>query len=314
LKARTGDKSVTFISNEDAELKEKHGSVALEICVGLHELLGHGSGKFLRRKDDGKLNFDPEKVKNPFTGGAAGFYETGENYQTVFTDLGSGYEECRAETVAMFLCLHDDILDIFNVAAEDKEDIKYQLWLDMFLSGIKGLEMYQLNKCTWGQAHCRARYVILKVALEHGDGVVELKEIVGKDGLPDLLLTVDRTKIATSGRKAMGDFLKKLQVYRSMADAKNGREMFEHYSEVSEEGKYPFGKWHEIVVRKRRPRMVLTMGNTRCEGEDSASMVSYPAGTHGNIQSWVERFSSEEYDFIEKFLPRFLDTKDEPRC
>jgi len=313
LKARSGDKVAVFISKEDQQLKEKYSLDSLEICVGLHELLGHGSGKFLRRKDDGKLNFDIEKLKNPFTGEPVTFYEKGENYQTKFTDLGSAYEECRAETVAMYLCLRDDILDIFNIAPADKDAIKYQLWMDMFLSGIKGLEMYQLDQGKWGQAHCSARYVILRVALEHGDGVVKVTETVGEDGLPDLLITLDRSKILTSGRAAMGDFLRKLQVYRSMGDAAAGRKLFEHYAAVPADGPHPFARWHEIVVRKRRPRMVLTMPNTRPEAEASARLATYPAGLAGNVQSWVERWSADEYEFIEKLLPRIMDTRDEAR-
>ncbi|KAA0184528.1 hypothetical protein HAZT_HAZT003328 [Hyalella azteca] len=312
LSSRSGDKSAQFLSEEDIALREKFGSTSLEICVGLHELLGHGSGKFLRRKEDGSLNFDPATVKNPFTGGEVSFYESGENFQTKFTSLSSAYEECRAETVALYLCLNDDVLDIFNIPSEDKEDIKYMLWLDMFYAGIKGLEMYQPKQGQWGQAHSQARYAILQVGLEAGHGLVQVKETVGKDGLPDLLLTLDKSKIATVGKKAMGEFLRKLQVYRSMGDAKSGNEMFQRYSRVGDDGDYPFGKWHEIVTRKRRPRMILTMPNSRVQ-DGKVELVTYPAGAEGNVTSWVERFSPSEHDAIEDMLTQFMLTRNQAR-
>lgn len=307
MAARMGIKGGPFLSAADHALREKHGALGLEIQVGLHELLGHGCGKFLRRKDDGTLNFDPEKVKNPYTGEAAGFYEKGENYNSRFTNLASAYEECRAETVALYLGLVDSILDIFGVAENDREDLKYVSWLDMMYAGLKGLEMYQPTQGKWGQAHSQARYVILRVALEAGGGLVTLTETTGEDGLPDLLLSLDRTKIESVGRQAMGDFLTKLQVYRSMGDSAAGRAMFEKYSEVPAEGPHPFAKWHEVVVRKRRPRMVLAMPNTRVTGED-VELVSYAEVTDCVVQSWVDRFTPDEYEQVEAALVAFSDS------
>lgn len=307
MAARTGIKGGPFLSAADHALREKHGALGLEIQVGLHELLGHGCGKFLRRKDDGTLNFDPEKVKNPYTGEVAGFYEKGENYNSRFTNLASAYEECRAETVALYLGLVDSILDIFGVAENDREDLKYVSWLDMMYAGLKGLEMYQPTQGKWGQAHSQARYVILRVALEAGGGLVTLTETTGEDGLPDLLLSLDRTKIESVGRQAMGDFLTKLQVYRSMGDSAAGRAMFEKYSEVPAEGPHPFAKWHEVVVRKRRPRMVLAMPNTRVTGED-VELVSYAEVTDCVVQSWVDRFTPDEYEQVEAALVAFSDS------
>ena len=40
----------------------------MKISVALHELAGHGSGKLFKEKETGGFNFDPAKVKNPFTG------------------------------------------------------------------------------------------------------------------------------------------------------------------------------------------------------------------------------------------------------
>ena len=57
-----------------------------------------------------------------------------------------------------------------------------------------------------------ARYVILQVLLEAGDDLVTIKELTGDDEQPDLVVALDRSKIETTGRKAIANFLVKLQV------------------------------------------------------------------------------------------------------
>lgn len=57
----------------------------------------------------------------------------------------------------------------------------------------------------------QARYVILRVLLE-ADGVVSISERTGTDGEPDLLISLNEENIYTNGRKAIADFLLKLQV------------------------------------------------------------------------------------------------------
>lgn len=62
----------------------------------------------------------------------------------------------------------------------------------------------------------QARYVILQVLLEAGENLVQVTSITGSDGKPDVLVTLDRTKIESVGRPAIGNFLRKLQVCLSL--------------------------------------------------------------------------------------------------
>ena len=54
-----------------------------------------------------------------------------------------------------------------------------------------------------------------QVLLEAGEGFLDVKAVKGDDGKADLLLTMDRSKIQSVGKQAIGAFLQKLQVRSS---------------------------------------------------------------------------------------------------
>jgi len=164
----------------------------------------------------------------------------------------------------------------------------------VFAGAAKALEMYQPATNAWLQAHSQARFVILQVLLEAGEGLVTVEEKVGEDGKPDLLISVDGSKIDTVGRKAMSDFLLKLQVYKSTADIKSARAMFSRYSAVTNDGKYPWKSWRDIVMDKRQPRKVFVQHNTVLDENNQVKIVTYDPSPEGMIQSWIERYSPSE--------------------
>jgi len=283
-----------FLSDEDQVLLNKHRVNSFELQVGLHELLGHGSGKLFRKEKDGTLNFDPETI-NPDTGTKINSnYEVGETYDSKFTTLGSTYEECRAECVGIYLSINKDILNIFGFSGELAKEIVYVNWLSLLWAGLRGLEMYQPDHKLWGQAHSQARFVILRVALEAGQNFVAITERVGSDGKPDLLLSLDRTKIETVGKTAIGNFLRKLQIYKSTGDFESAKSLYDKYSHVAGAGEsgIPFEEYRKIVVARRQPRKMFVQVNTRLE-DDSVKLVNYPASHEGLITSWMDRFSDE---------------------
>ena len=76
---------------------------------------------------------------NPETGEPVStWYNPGQTWDTVFSSIASTYEECRAECVGVYLCVHPQVLEIFG-HTDDGDDIVYANWLSMAYAGLRSL-------------------------------------------------------------------------------------------------------------------------------------------------------------------------------
>ncbi len=291
LAAKAPNEPIPFISSSDLDLYQKCRDGAFEVQVGLHELLGHGTGKLLQETSPGEYNFDIKNPPpNPMTGKPiTTWYKPGQTWSSVFGPIAASYEECRAECVAMALSCEFSALAIFGFGDGTKDlngpagDILYIAYLQMARAGIVALEFWDPKSRKWGQAHMQARYSILRTFLDAGDDFVKLAYT--KDDLSDLTIQLDRSKILSHGRPAVEKYLQKLHVYKSTADFEAGKKLYDGITHVDE---WWGGKMREEVLRRKTPRKIFVQANTVLEG-DKVVLKEYEPTLEGMIQSYAER-------------------------
>ncbi|KAM0814514.1 putative Peptidase family M49 [Seiridium cardinale] len=294
LSAKAPHEKIPFIADKDLEIYQKYRDEAFEVQVGLHELTGHGCGKLLQEISPGEFNFDKSSPPvSPITGKPiTSWYKPGQTWGSVFGSVAGAYEECRAELVAMFLSCDFPTLKIFGFGDgtenmdSEAGDLLYASYLSMARAGLASLEMWDPKSRKWGQPHSQARFSILQCFLQAGDDFCKL-DYEG-DKVEGLTIKLDRSKILTVGRKAVGDYLQKIHVYKSTADVEGGNKLFLGMTDVDPEfwGK----KVRDEVLRVKQPRKVFVQANTYLdEKTGKVTIKHYDATLEGMVQSWAER-------------------------
>ncbi|PWY86307.1 dipeptidyl peptidase [Aspergillus heteromorphus CBS 117.55] len=287
LSAKAPNEPVPFISANDLEVYRSCRDAAFEVQVGIHELLGHGTGKLLQETGPGEYNFD---VSNPPVSPVtnkpiSSWYKPGQTWGSVFGALASSYEECRAECVAMVLSCDFNILKLFGFGngqedlANEAGDVLFAGYLQMARAGLVALEFWDPKTHKWGQAHMQARYSILRTFLDAGDDFVRLAYT--KEDLSDLEIHLDRSKILTHGRPAVERYLQKLHVYKSTADFEAGKKLYDDITSVDD---WWGTEVREIVLKNKVPRKVFVQGNTILNG-DEVTLKEYEPTLEGLIQT-----------------------------
>lgn len=104
------------------------------------------------------------------------------------------------------------------------------------------------------------------------------------DGGRRVVVKIDSERIMSHGRKAVGELLLRLHIYRCTADVENGGAWYEELTSVDEY----WQSIREIVLQNKPSRVHLVQANTFLV-DSKVVLKQYEPTVDGLIQSWVER-------------------------
>jgi dipeptidyl-peptidase-3 len=180
-------------SEEEIERNRLWGTLASNLKVDMHEVIGHASGKI-----EGGVGTPSETLKN----------------------YAAALEEARSDLVALYYLMDEKLVEIGVMPSLEVGRTEYD-------SYIRNGLLWQLRRVRLGdqieQAHMRNRQVVSKWALEMGeaDNVIERKERDGKT------FYVINDHVAL--REIFGKMLREVQRIKSQGDYEAGSKLVEKY-------------------------------------------------------------------------------------
>lgn len=91
----------------------------------------------------------------------------------------------------------------------------YNLYLQLGIDGLRGLADFSPENGTWGQAHAQAHFAIMKCLLTDAGDFMDVDFDHGQE---KLVVRIDRSKISSHAKPALGRMLLRLHMYRCTAD------------------------------------------------------------------------------------------------
>lgn len=196
-KASLGTVLNEFFLPEQQEWIKAYGDSAGRLHTGLHEVIGHASGKL-----------EP---------GVLPPHDTLKNY-------ASALEEARADLVGLYYIGDQHLVDIGVSPSTDIMKAEYTQYINNGL--LKQLARVDLGK-NIEEAHMRNRQMIAQWAFEHGqiNNVIERQDVMTDEGVKTYFVINDFTAL----RGLFGELLQEVQRLKSQGDFEAGKALIEGY-------------------------------------------------------------------------------------
>ena len=110
--------------------------------------------------------------------------------------------------------------------------------------------------------------------------------------------------VKTVGKEVIGAFLLKLQTYKSLGDIESAQDMFDKYSEVGDDLEFPYLKFRDIVLERKKPRKLFVQSSTQ-HSNGKVVLKSHPSTHEGLIQSFIDHFDDSEEDIDQIIVDLF---------
>ncbi|KAH0792323.1 Dipeptidyl-peptidase III [Histomonas meleagridis] len=234
-----------FLTESEKDIVVKYAGIANTIHVASHELYGHGSAALFYKEDVVGKNI-PDLINPKKT--VETYYPEGVSFDSAFGSHASSYEECRAETTALFLIFKPEVQKIFGVSESDFTNVTYTDILLLLHNGIKTLTCYSPEVAEWKQAHARARFAILRACIMWSNGAVVMHQKENNEY--ELVVNIDKLD---NIMEALERLLKYLNYYKTTYQVEAGVEFYRSLTAID-------SFWLDVrsqSVKKTQPRMVV---------------------------------------------------------